>query len=988
MSFALVLMTFLAAAPAGPRPLPPPRDGGVLVPGQAPAAATMKATEAVEYALLADEGQLIRLVLDVDQSALRAELRAPDGSVVLALETHDDIPPLVISSVASASGTWHLVLRLAPEDSGATVRTRLEPPHLPDARERTRLEGERLFNEAKGLGPTSLGWDQENLRKGTAKAMEATAMFRRAGDESQEAWTYWVAAAFRYRVGEVRPALEDLKKTLAIFERLGDEGGVLQALHLLGTVEASASDYAAAIEHASRGLALAKKSGDPYVVAELQHAIGFAYGTMRETDLAIEHYSEAIAGWRTTSAPFNLANSLDLRGLERSFIGDHAGARRDHQEAQAIWKQLDDRRGRATSLIFVGTDLQLQGRLAEAVSTLRESLAISTKDALTKEEAAAGIALADVLATQGQAAEAKSLAARVLDIDRAAGVLDGVAGAEAMMARALLLEGHLDEARALAQEAVDLTETLRLSSVGTGLGGGYTAAIRRRYETLVDALARLEAREPGRRHAGQALAVSEQAHARGMLQLLSEARTDLRQGVDAELLEQEREAAAALAAASERQARQAAGGTTTPAERTATGQQLQAATRALDEAQARIRAGSPGYAEVVQGGTLDLAGIQRELGSDALVLEYLLGRDRSYLWAVGRGGVTIHQLERREKLEQAARALHRCWAERCPAGQERRLAAEASGLLLGPVKDLLRGERLVIVADGALHYLPFAALPIPGGAQRLVVAHEVVSLPSISTLAALRRQGAGRDPAPLSVAVLADPVFEARDARVTGRRLLVASAASSASGDSLRRSSRDLGLESLVRLQATRREAEWIAALAPSGQSLVATDFRATRELAIGGELARYRIVHFATHGLLDNRNPGLSGLVLSLVDETATPRNGFLRTSDVFGLKLNADLVVLSACQTALGKELRGEGLVGLARGFMYAGATRVLASLWMVPDGATAELMRRFYEAHLRRGLPPAAALREAQRAMAAEPRWSSPYNWAGFTLQGLWD
>src|SRR5262249_8750732 len=178
-----------------------------------------------------------------------------------------------------------------------------------------------------------------------------------------------------------------------------------------------------------------------------------------------------------------------------------------------------------------------------------------------------------------------------------------------------------------------------------------------------------------------------------------------------------------------------------------------------------------------------------------------------------------------------------------------------------------------------------------------------------------------------------------------------------------------------------------ILTLAHEGKTLKALDFDANRALAMSPELANYRIVHFATHGLINSQHPELSGLVLSLVDKQGRHQDGFLRAHDLYNLKLEADLVVLSACQTALGKQIKGEGLVGLVRGFMYAGTPRVVASLWDVKDEATAELMKRFYHKMLVEGMRPAAALRAAQVSMWKEPRWQAPYYWAGFMIQGEW-
>jgi CHAT domain-containing protein len=172
-----------------------------------------------------------------------------------------------------------------------------------------------------------------------------------------------------------------------------------------------------------------------------------------------------------------------------------------------------------------------------------------------------------------------------------------------------------------------------------------------------------------------------------------------------------------------------------------------------------------------------------------------------------------------------------------------------------------------------------------------------------------------------------------------------------------------------------------------TGQPLKALDFAASRATATSPQLGQYQIVHFATHSLINNQHPELSGIVLSLVDEQGQPQDGFLRLYEVYNLKLEADLVVLSACQTALGKDIKGEGLVGLTRGFMFAGAPRVVASLWKVSDKATAELMKRFYQKMLKDGLRPAAALRDAQVSMLKERQWSAAYYWAGFVLQGEW-
>jgi CHAT domain-containing protein len=309
-----------------------------------------------------------------------------------------------------------------------------------------------------------------------------------------------------------------------------------------------------------------------------------------------------------------------------------------------------------------------------------------------------------------------------------------------------------------------------------------------------------------------------------------------------------------------------------------------------------------------------------------------------------------------------------------------------SRMVLGPAAAALTARRLLIVADGALHYVPFAALPDPDGSgQPLLARHEIVTAPSAAVVALLRRETAGRPPASKTMAVIADPVFDRQDQRLGGRAPVTAPPPGDATLASALRSAGLAG--GLPRLPFTRREAGAILSLVPPRQSKAALDFDASRATVTDGSLAGYRFVHFATHGFLNGAQPELSGIVLSLVDPSGADTRGFLTPTDVFNLRLDADMVVLSGCRTALGQELRGEGLVGLSRGFMYAGARRVVASLWQVDDAATAELMKRFYRGILKERLAPGAALRAAQLDLMRRPRFRHPFYWAAFQLQGEW-
>jgi CHAT domain-containing protein len=454
---------------------------------------------------------------------------------------------------------------------------------------------------------------------------------------------------------------------------------------------------------------------------------------------------------------------------------------------------------------------------------------------------------------------------------------------------------------------------------------------------------------------------------------------DVQQGVPPELLERRTSLLHRLSAKTERSLREHPGSAD---ERAALEEERYAVLRDLDGVEAEIRERSPGYAALTWPQPLRTAEIQALLDPDMILLSYALGEEKSYLWAITPTKVESFELPARAGIEALARRVHE-GLSRFDVEDRRREAEDAaklSRLLLGPVAGRLDRQRLVVVPDGALQYIPFGALPLPAGGTAgkeerpvlLIERHEVVNLPSASALAVQRRVLARRPPAARELAVLADPVFDRQDPRVVARGI-----ARAASGPP----------PVFERLPASRQEAEAIAALAPAGDPLVALDFNAALSRVLGDRLSDFRVVHFATHGVIDAERPALSGLALSMVDSKGRPQEGFLHLHDIYNLKLNADLVVLSGCRTALGKEVRGEGLIGLTRGFQYAGAQRVVASLWRVEDLATASLMARFYRGLWVEKLPPAAALRQAQLWIRQQRRWRDPYFWAAFVLEGDW-
>ena len=428
--------------------------------------------------------------------------------------------------------------------------------------------------------------------------------------------------------------------------------------------------------------------------------------------------------------------------------------------------------------------------------------------------------------------------------------------------------------------------------------------------------------------------------------------------------------------------------------------------------QSQIRRQSPEFANLTRSEPVSLPEVQTTLlDEDTVLLEYVLGEEKSYLFFVTNYSMEIIPLPKRIEIEKIARqfisnirSFESGDLRESPQEREKRLKnAETdlkrqsqvlSGILFGSVGEKLKNKRLLIVSPGILQYIPFATLKVPSArsgvkGKFLIETNELVSLPSASVLSVLRKNKKNEDvKEQTSIAILADPVFSKSDVRFK-RLSLKGNGTKNAGGAKVNTENVSRRLRSdLSRLRFSRIEAKAIESFVPAGQRFVALDFSANTKLIKNKRFQKAKIIHFATHGIINSDFPELSSIVLSMFDENGKQQNGYLRLNDIYNLRLNADLVVLSACDSGLGKEIRGEGLIGLTRGFMYSGAESVVASLWKVEDRATAELMKRFYRAMLTEGQKPAAALRTAQIEMLKDKRWNNPFYWAAFTLQGDWN
>jgi CHAT domain-containing protein len=535
---------------------------------------------------------------------------------------------------------------------------------------------------------------------------------------------------------------------------------------------------------------------------------------------------------------------------------------------------------------------------------------------------------------------------------------------------------------------------------------------------------------PALADASEAYKIVEQSRARSLLDMLGEIGSDLTEGVPADLLQKKQ----ANLARQQEIAEVLTGASLNPeAQKKSNGdleKELETLQVDYDSIENQIRTASPRYASLTKPQPLTLPEVQQQVLDDkTTLLTYSLGNTNSYLWSITQGSVSLYKLPGRATIDDQAIALR---TQLIPAKARTPIAginlpptrglglaagtaggpaadyAKAANLLystvLLPAASTLGTNRILVVADGTLNYIPFEALvTAPGGADYstlpyLVKTNEIVYAPSASVVAVIRKTAT--KPTGKNVLLVADPVFNSNDPRAKGgiaggsvgagdtRGLGLSSALSDVAGTPAATSAGPVQGLIIPRLNGTRVEADQIAALTKTSGGTADTlyDLAANESDLTAKDLRGYRVVHIATHGLLDAERPQFTGVILSLVGNKSG--DGFLRTDEIFNLKLGSPLVMLSACETGLGKERKGEGVIGLTRAFMYAGAPTVGVSLWSVSDASTAALMSDFYKRMLTgAGMPASTAMTEAQKSMIAGKKYSAPYYWAPFVLVGEW-
>ncbi len=1012
-------------------------------------------------------GQFMHVVVNQKGIDVTVTLFGPDGKPMAYVDNPNGkwgAEPVV--AIAEISGEHVLEVR-APNKNADAGRYEIKVVDVREAtaKDKDFVAAERAFEQGQKLRRQRTA---ASLREAIEKFKQALGFFESNEARNRQAMTLYILAIAYYNSGEIQNGVAHFKRALPLFQAEGDRKQEANILNYLGGASDISGDLREALKHYNEALQIFRAEKDQFAQAFMLNNIGKIYYDFADWQKALEYYSRALPLFGTLNNQPIAAITLHNIGSVHVYLGDpnkgldyyqqalrlqraagdkvgealtltfmgFAQARLDnpqqsleyYSQALELHRATGDRRWEAITLGTIGSIYSTLGDQPKALANNQQSLELIRAVGDRRYEAMALGNIGDAYTLSGQPQKGKEHYDQAVALFRSLDDRNSIARMLQGLARAERSLNNLDGARSRIQEALSEVEKVRGRIGSQQSRASYLATLQSAYTFYIDLMMQMHRLSPAEGHDSEALQVSERARTRSLLEMLTEARVNIREGVDAALLERERTLVQLLNAKAQRQVQLLS--------QKNAGVQLATLSKEISEledqyhqAQAAIRKVSPAYAALTQPQPLGLKEIQAQLDKGTMLLEYSLGEERSYVWAVTQDSLKTYELPKREQIEKAARLVYELLTARSKSKpgedlrqkQERIAQAdlqllgatqELSQMVLGPFGPELGTGRLVVVADGALQYVPFSILSVSSAersvAQRsntngapgttdngpltnyrpLIQEHEVISLPSASALAIQRQGLLNRKPAPNAVAVIADPVFSVSDERLAQARpgAKQSQADASANARSIEHLADEPGLI-IRRLKFTRQEADQILAEAPRAKNFKAVDFKANRATATGGELSTYRYVHFATHGYIDSERPSLSAIVLSLVDAEGKPQDGFLRAHEIYNLNLPAELVVLSACETGLGKEIKGEGLVGLTQGFMYAGARRVVVSLWNVNDKATAELMARFYRGMLRENKTPAAALRLAQTEMSLQKQWKSPYYWAAFVLQGEW-
>jgi CHAT domain-containing protein/tetratricopeptide (TPR) repeat protein len=836
---------------------------------------------------------------------------------------------------------------------------------------------------------------------------------------ADEATTLINIGAAYSTIGESQRALEYFSQALPIVKDLGYREGEASILVNSSLALITLGELQKALDNYRQALTILKATENRLAEASALGGMATVYRQLGELDRALDLHNQALVLRRKVGDRRGEAYTLEGMGVIYNFLGEQQKALDFHNQSLILRRAVGDRRGEAYSLLNIGTIHDFLGDSQKALDFHQQALALSRAVGDRQWEVIALSRVGDDLTRLDQPQKAIENYRKAIEVNRPIQNKSYEASILYGMARAERSRGNLTEARTQIEDAINIIESIRAQVVSHELRSTYLASYQNYYHFYISLLMRMNEVQPSSGHDIAALRVSERARARGFLELLAEARIDVRQGIAADLKEREKLLQARISWVQNQIIQIQSRPNPDQLKITALDDELKKLQTDREQLEAEIRQKHPRYAQLRYPTPLSLEGIQKSLDDKTALLEYSLDKDDSFLFAISKSDFLAVKLPSNSSLVDRVRKVKEAIADKPNRITLSNYLLNASSLyrdLVQPAARVLEGKKsLIIVPDGILHYLPFETLlqsdkgrSVQVDLSRLsylVRDYDISYAPSATVLENLREDYSRKPSSEKMFVAFADPLYatEKREDNNTIRSALVSTFGESEPWK-------------LQPLPDSRTEVERIGNLYPQDQIGIFLQEGASEEnVKVEGRLGHYRYIHFAVHGLINDNKPQYSGLVLSLPREkssTATndarqakevaekeksrgqtevsrdapvTEDGLLQVYEVFNLKLNAELVVLSACETGLGKEVKGEGLIGLTRAFIYAGSSMVAVSLWKVRDKSTSELMLRFYRSLANGNLNKAAALRQAQMTMIRRTAFAHPYHWAGFVLIG---
>jgi CHAT domain-containing protein len=761
-------------------------------------------------------------------------------------------------------------------------------------------------------------------------------------------------------------------------------------LIMLSYVAVRTGEWMNAVSYLTQAQSLLNEQ-DPVLLAQIAAGLGALFNESGLSDSALVQFQRALTYFQQLQDERGYNRMLLHIGYTHFLLGNYSAALSNMQQAlinfEGAPKQVPSDITECHE--YFGQVYFAMGEYHVALQHLQPVLLVYKKNQDLQEVARVEAQIGRIYEKQGLISRARTSYLEASRIFREQRNQMDDSSVRFALGRLELNNGNYEIAEGYLRDSIEQTEDVRRDLSTRIFAAAFSARVHERYEAYIECLMRKHNSQPPGNAEVLAFEASELARARSLLELLRDTKTTVLVGVAPELAQKEKSLRQAIRTTVDQTVSLLA----TNYQKTDF-DKLQGELTSFREQHKRITAQlrrlNPDYDKMEEPRSYSLQQIQNLVVADdqTVLLEYFLGSKASYVWAITRNHVKVFELPRADVITAAVRGVYDNVSQEPSAernGNLSKATAELAEMILRPVADQLTASRVIVVADGALNYIPFQLLPNPlANNEPLITKFEVINAPSASTLGQLRQEKQQRQHGTKVLAAFGDPVFASNYAQFKD----------SSAGEVLattNRGSRDIEVEadkfdpnSIQPLLYTKRELRNLSEIVGS-KSRVLSGFEASRETLDSLDLSQYSILHFATHGFLDPNKPEHSGFVLSMVDLMGRRQDGFITMTDVYRLHAPVDLVVLSACRTGLGENVKGEGLIGLTRGFMYAGASSVVASLWKVDDEATAELMKHFYANMLQKGMRPAEALRSAQNTLRENPAWQSPHFWAGFILQG---